>query len=170
MSKPRRNAPLFPPDDPLFTASKRKVIPYEFVLDAIAHLSPRTNPMFGCLAIYVGEKIVLILRDKAGTTADNGVWLATTQEHHESLRREFPNMRSIQVFGKEVTGWQVLPADASDFEEAALRACELVAVGDPRIGKVPGARRAAGSSAKKTPKKSARASASKKAAKGRPRS
>src|ERR1039458_2342316 len=82
-------------------------------------------------------------------TADSGVWLATTEEHHESLRREFPNMRSIQVFGKKVTGWQVLPADAPDFEEAALRACELIAAGDPRIGKVPGARRAAGSGPQK---------------------
>ena len=75
-------------------------------------------------------------------TEDNGVWLATTEDHHQSLRREFPNMRSIRVLGKKVTGWQVLPADARDFEEAALRACELVLAGDPRIGKVPGARRA----------------------------
>jgi hypothetical protein len=59
-----------------------------------------------------------------------GVWLATTEEHHQSLRRGFPNMRSIQEFGKRVTGWQVLPADAKDFEEAALRACELVLAGD----------------------------------------
>jgi hypothetical protein len=59
---------------------------------------------------------------------------------HESLGREFPNMRSIQVLGKPVTGWQVLPVDAPDFESAALRACELVQAGDPRIGKVPGAR------------------------------
>jgi hypothetical protein len=36
----------------------------------------------------------------------------------------------------------VLPAAASDFEEAALRACELVLARDPRIGKVPKARRA----------------------------
>ncbi len=82
--------------------------------------------MFGCLAIYVEDKIVLILRERSKNIADNGVWLATTQEHHESLRREFPNMRSIQVFGKEVTGWQVLPADAPDFEEAdtaSLRTC-----------------------------------------------
>jgi hypothetical protein len=93
--------------------------------------------MFGCVAVYVEEKIVLILRDKPGTKADNGVWLATTAEHHESLRREFPQMRSIEVLGREVTGWQVLPADAADFEEAALRACELVLQGDPRIGKVP---------------------------------
>jgi hypothetical protein len=90
--------------------------------------------MFGCLAIYVQDKIVLILRDKREGKADNGVWLATTEEHHQSLRREFPNMRSIQVFGKKVTGWQVLPADVKDFEEAVLRACELVLAGDPRIG------------------------------------
>jgi hypothetical protein len=77
------------------------------------------------------------------------VWLATTEEYHESLRRGFPNMRSIQVFGRKVTGWQVLPADAKDFEEAALRACELVLAGDPRIGKVPGARRRASRSGAK---------------------
>jgi hypothetical protein len=56
------------------------------------------------------------------------------------LRREFPSMRSIQLFGKEVTGWQVLPADAADFEEAAIRACELIIARDPRIGKVPKSR------------------------------
>lgn len=93
--------------------------------------------MFGCLAVYVRDKIVLFLRDKAKFPADNGVWLATSHQHHESLRREFPNMRSIQVLGKRVTGWQVLPADAPDFEQAALRACELIAAGDSRIGKVP---------------------------------
>jgi len=104
-------------------------------------LTRSTRPMFGCLAIYVKDKIVLILRDKPTNTADNGVWLATTQEHHQSLRREFPNMRSIQVLGKRVTGWQVLPVDVPDFELAALRACELVLAGDTRIGKIPGARR-----------------------------
>ena len=124
----------------------RKRIPHEFVLEALTGLSPRTNPMFGCLAVYVGEKIVLILRDRK--TADDGVWLATTPEHHESLRAEFPNMRSIQVFGKDVTGWQVLPADAPDFEESALLACDLIAARDPRIGKVPGARKPAKKRAK----------------------
>jgi hypothetical protein len=83
------------------------------------------------------DRALAILRDKRDGTADNGVWLATTEEHHQSLRRDFPNMRSIQVFGKRVTAWQLLPADAEDFEEAALRACELVLAGDPRIGKVP---------------------------------
>src|SRR5580658_2264382 len=119
----------------------RKPIPHAFVLDAIATLSPYTRPMFGCLAIYVKDKIVLILRDKPTNTADNGVWLATTVEHHQSLRREFPNMRSIQLLGRLVTHWQVLPADAPDFEEASLRACELILARDPRIGRVPKRRR-----------------------------
>jgi len=124
--------------------------------------------MFGCLAIYVEDKIVLILRDKRDHTADNGVWLATTEKHHQSLRREFPNMRSIQVLGKKVTGWQILPTDADDFEEAALRACELVLAGDPRIGKVPGQR--ARSGVKKAAKVSKRAKTTKRATKARARS
>lgn len=136
MSRPRRHATPPPLHDTLLAASPRKAIPHAFVLEAIASLSPRTRPMFGCLAVYVEDKIVFVLRDKPGT-ADNGMWLATTVEHHQSLRREFPNLRSIGVLGKDVTGWQILPADAPDFEEAALRACELIAARDPRIGKVP---------------------------------
>ena len=142
MSKLRHNQPALPLDAALFAGKPRKPVPHEFVLDAIAPLSPETRPMFGCLAIYVGEKIVLILRDKPTYTADNGVWLATTEEHHLSLLPEFPNMRSIGLLGKKVTGWQVLPVDAPDFEEAALHACDLVLAGDPRIGKVPASRRA----------------------------
>ena len=134
-------------DDALFSPKPRKFVPHEFVLDALTAVSPRTNPMFGCLAVYVGDKIVLILRDKSGNkrgdSVDNGVWLATTEEHHKSLQREFPNMRSIGVFGKAITGWQVLPADAPDFEESALRACELIVARDPRIGKVPKAKKRA---------------------------
>ena len=72
--------------DASLVPKQRKPIPHAFVLDAISTLSPYTRPMFGCLAIYVRDKIVLILRDKATNTADNGVWLATTQEHHQSLR------------------------------------------------------------------------------------
>ena len=139
MSKRSRN-PLSLVDGP-FRIKARKAVPHEFVLDALAPLFPTTRPMFGCLALYVGRKIVLILRYKRQAASDNGVWLATTREHHESLRREFPNMRSIAVLGKGTTGWQILPADAPDLEEAAIRACELILAGDPRIGKVPRARR-----------------------------
>jgi hypothetical protein len=128
--------------DAFFAVKRNKTVPFAFVLDALASLSPGlsiwTRPFFGCLAVYVGDQIVLILREKQ--TGDDGVWLATTEAHHESLRREFPNMRSIGVFGRDVTHWQLLPVDAPDFEEAALRACELIVARDPRIGKVPKSR------------------------------
>src|SRR5437899_3204782 len=114
MLKPRRKRGFVSPGDAL-VVSRRKPVPHAFVLDAIISLSPEIRPMFGCTAVYVGEKIVLILRDRPDVTADNGVWLATTAQHHESLRREFPCIRSLREFGKRVTGWQVLPADAPDF-------------------------------------------------------
>ena len=171
MTRPRRDTPLPPLDRTLSTAVRqRKAVPLEFVLEAMAALPLETRSMFGCLAVYVEDKIVLILRDKRDETADNGVWLATTEEHHQSLRRDFPNMRSIQVFGKKVTGWQVLPVDAPDFEEAALRACELIVARDPRLGKVPGARRASGRGGGKAAKSPKRAKAPEKAAEGLGRS
>lgn len=135
-----KKRPSGSPDD-LFGKPRPKGSPHPFVLEALADIEARTNPMFGCLAVYVGEKIVLILRDRPSYPQDNGVWLATTPEHHESLQREFPHMRSIKLLGKKITGWQVLPIDAPDFEASALRACELVVRGDERIGKVPGQRR-----------------------------
>lgn len=122
--------------DPL-AAKARKAAPFEFVLEALAGARYWTRPMFGCLAVYVGEKIVLALRDKPASAHSNGVWLATTADHHDSLRQDLPSMCSIPVLGEGVTGWQMLPASAPDFEESALRACELILARDPRIGKTP---------------------------------
>jgi hypothetical protein len=157
MPKSRRKSAFSTLEDTFFAATKRKPVPHEFVLEALASLSPWTRPMFGCLAVYAAERIVLILRDKPDHADDNGVWLCTAHEHHESLRRDFPNMRSIHLLGKKVTGWQVLPLNAPDFEEAALRACEFVLAGDPRIGKMPGMKRAPASKLKKTAKPAKRA-------------
>ncbi len=81
-------------------AARGRRVPHEFVLEALADLAPTTRPMFVGLAVYVEEKNVPVLRDKPSGRADNGVWLATTAEHHESLRRVFPRMRSIGVLGK----------------------------------------------------------------------
>ena len=63
--------PSLPPDDAFARVRQRKAVPHQFVLDALAALSPTTRPMFGCLAVYVADKIVLILRDKPDITADN---------------------------------------------------------------------------------------------------
>ena len=133
---PRSSAAL-PFPDVSFAAKTRKAIPHAFVLEALASQSPETRPMFGCHAVYIGRKIVLLLRDKADRPGDNGAWLITTKEHHSSLRQEFPNLRSMSVPGKGPPGWQLIPADSVDFEDACLRACDLILARDSRIGRVP---------------------------------
>lgn len=113
-------------------------IPFDFVIEELSELNITVKPMFGCHAIYIEDKIVLILRDKKDKTKrDDGVWLATVAENHESLQKEFPYMRSIELFGTPPTAWQVLPVSSSDFEDAVLHACDLIRNGDPRIGRIP---------------------------------
>ena len=116
--------------------SKQK-IQFEFVLDYLYACNPNVKPMFGCHGVYVGNKIVLILRNKKNNTQDNGVWMATTLEHHKSLKKEFPNMRSISVLGPSVTGWQLLPMQTDDFESSVIKLCDYILKGDARIGKIP---------------------------------
>jgi hypothetical protein len=126
----------------LFAAKpSAKKIPFAFVLDELDGLDPMTRPMFGCTAVYVGDKIVFALRDKRLDDHDSGVWIATTKEHHASLRREMPSLRSITVFGSGESSWQVVPKDALDFEESTILACALVRRGDPRIGTIPKAKK-----------------------------
>lgn len=119
----------------------KKPVPHAFVLDEIESLAPVTRPMFGCTAVYIDDRIVLILRDKEDHRDDNGVWLATSNEHHESLRPLFPSMREVRLLANRgPTNWQNVPAESASFEEEVLRACELVRRRDPRIGKVPKSR------------------------------
>jgi len=114
---------------------KHKSIPFEFAIENIFTLEPRVRPMFGAHAVYVGEKLMFILRDK--NDSDSGVWISTTTEHHESLRKEFPNMHSIHIFETPVTAWQVLEKEDDDFEKNVNHLCDLILKGDPRIGKIP---------------------------------
>ena len=116
---------------------KGKPVAFDFVVEELFAVNPVVKPMFGCHAVYVRDKIVLILRSKEGVTHDNGVWIATTHEHHESLRKDFPSMRTISVFGRTESGWQNLPEDDENFEEAVMKICKLIMRGDPRIGKTP---------------------------------
>ena len=134
--KPRSKA-----SDELFRAKETKRIPFDFVLDELGSLDFETKPLFGCTAVYVGERIVLALRDKRAGDGDDGVWIATTTPHHEALRPLLPSMRSIGVLGSGVTGWQVLPSASPTFEEDVLAACALIRAGDPRIGKIPAPKR-----------------------------
>jgi len=123
--------------EPARQPKKRRKIPFPFILEQLERAGPVTRPMFGCEAIYIGPKIVLVLRDRPAHPDDNGIWIATDRQHHESLRRDLPSLRSISIFGSGESNWQNLPSGARDFEESAMRLCEMVLAGDERIGRVP---------------------------------
>jgi hypothetical protein len=139
----------------------RKPIPHDFVLDALTAVSPRTNPMFGGVAVYVGAKIVCMLRDRPKLPENNGVWLVISgTEHIEALRGELPGMRPIALLTEKIAHWQLLPMDSADFEESTLRACEMIVARDPRIGRIPAGksrRKPAGRTGKSSPRKNPRA-------------
>ncbi len=115
----------------------KKTMAFDFVLDSLHALNPVVKPMFGCHAVYVGTKIVLVTRNKEDHQYDNGVWIATTPEHHASLRKDFPMMRSIELLGYGETSWQNIPSNSEVFEESVQKACDFIRSGDKRIGKVP---------------------------------
>lgn len=124
-----------------FAKAKKAVIPLEWVMERLEGVMTEHKPMFGCRALYVGPKIVLILRDRPTETQDNGVWVATIAEYHASLRRDLPGLRSITVFGPGETGWQVIPKEHPEFERTVERVVALVRANDERIGKIPAAKR-----------------------------
>ncbi|HEY6161764.1 MAG TPA: hypothetical protein VI112_11085 [Bacteroidia bacterium] len=121
----------------------KKKIPFEFVLEDLISLDPFTRPMFGCHAVYIGEKIMLILRERPEHREDNGVWVATSHEHHQSLKKEIPNLRTVNLLnnGQRETAWRLVPLDADDFESSVSHVCSLILKRDPRIGKVPKSRK-----------------------------
>jgi hypothetical protein len=111
-------------------------LPFDFVLD---YLPPGivVKKMFGMHYIYLGKRIMLILRKRNNEPEWNGVWVATSRAHHESLKNDIPELGSFSFEGDERQGnWLMIPDKAEDFEGAAIKVCELISHGDPRIGKV----------------------------------
>ncbi|HWZ99514.1 MAG TPA: hypothetical protein VN025_17285 [Candidatus Dormibacteraeota bacterium] len=131
-------------------ARPKKSPAFSFVLDELND-SPlagriRTRPMFGSHAVYVDQKIVFILRQRnhPKTIRDNGIWVAMLPEFTESVRKDFPTLRPIELFAARsrtgFTGWLNLPDTDDAFEESALALCRLLIRGDKRLGKIPKSR------------------------------
>lgn len=118
--------------------------PHAFVLEALAPMDPEVRRMFSGFAVYLGDRIVCMLREHAKSPRDNGVWLVlseTTDPADPSLRREFPSIRSIGLLGDKIRHWLLLPSDSPDFEAEALHACDLLLKSDRRLGRIPESRR-----------------------------
>ena len=104
---------------------KRRSAPYPFILEALAPLEPEVRPMFSGFAVYVGEKIVLMLRDSLKQSKDNGIWLVFSETANLAdprIRQDFPSLRLIDLLGGKIGHWRLIPADSSTFESEALHA------------------------------------------------
>jgi hypothetical protein len=122
---------------------RRRPAPYPFVLEALTPLEPEVRPMFSGFAVYLGDKIVLMLRDSPKHPEDNGVWLVFSETANladPGIRRDFPSLRLIGLLGGKIAHWRLIPADSPTFESEALHACELLLKRDPRFGRVPQSR------------------------------
>jgi hypothetical protein len=100
--------------------------------------------MFSGFAVYVGDRIVLMLRDHATSVRDNGVWLVLSDGIDPAdpvLRREFPSLRRIELLGNKIGHWLVIPSDSPNFEMESLHACDLLLRHDARLGRIPESRR-----------------------------
>ncbi len=118
--------------------------PHAFVLDALAPLHPEVRRMFSGFAVYIGDRIVCMLRDHPKSPRDNGVWLVISDTFNPAdptLRREFPSLRSIELLAGKIGHWLLIPGDGPTFETEALHACELLLRRDPRLGRIPASRK-----------------------------
>lgn len=107
-------------------------------------LQPVVRRMFSGFAVYLGDRIVCMLRDSPKSPRDNGVWLVLSENidpGDPGLRREFPSLRSIELLGGKIGHWLVIPSDSPSFEKEALHACDLLLRRDPRIGRIPKSRK-----------------------------
>lgn len=122
---------------------KRKSAPYPFILEALTPLEPEVRPMFSGFAVYLGDKMVLMLRESPKQPEDNGVWLVFSEVAKltdAGTRRDFPSLRTIELLGGKIDHWRLIPADSPTFESEALHACELLLKHDVRFGRIPQSR------------------------------
>jgi hypothetical protein len=125
-------------------AKPKPKLPHPFVLEALAPLRPEVRRMFSGFAVYIGNRLFMMLRDHAKYPHDNGIWLVLSEgidPADASLRRDLPSLRSIQMLGNKISHWLLIPSDRADFETVALHACDLILHHDPRLGRIPQSRR-----------------------------
>jgi hypothetical protein len=125
-------------------AKPKQKAPHAFVVDALMPLSPEVRRMFSGFAVYLGDRIVCMLRDHPKSPRDNGVWLVLSESADPAdaeIRREFPSIRSIELLGDKIGHWLLIPSDSPGFEAEALHACDLMLRRDSRFGRVPKSRK-----------------------------
>jgi hypothetical protein len=114
----------------------KKPMPFDFLLDYLP-ANVIIQPAIGMYYVYFEGKIVLIFRKVSKNSQHNGLWIATKREEHASLKVDIPAITDFVFDEGEVyeSAWLQLKDDHDDFEEAAIRICDLILHRDKRIGK-----------------------------------
>lgn len=110
-------------------------MPFAFVMDYLDPISPTVRQMFGTYSVYAEGKIYLATRLRDKGPEDNGIWIGTEMEHHESLRAEFPALTPLNSI--PIKKWLLLSNKHEDFEVVARELCLLIVAEDTRLGVVP---------------------------------
>jgi hypothetical protein len=95
------------------------------------------KPMFGGLAFYLHGLLMAVLMEDVEDTKWQGVLIATSHEHHDSIKKAFPEVAPHPILKK----WLYLPTSCEDFEAAAQRLVRLILRADPRFGVVPSSKK-----------------------------
>jgi hypothetical protein len=113
-----------------------KSFEHQWILDILAHHPGfRTRRMFGGLAAYLHERLMLVLVEptKTGRWKWHGVLIATSHDRHEALRRQWPRLAPHEVLAK----WLYLDSREDEFESDMQEIAQAMARQDPRFGIVP---------------------------------
>ena len=125
-------------------AKPNQKLPFPFVVEALAPLEPEVRRMFSGFAVYVGDRVVLMLRDHVKSPQDNGLWLVLAEgirPEDRKLLKELPSLRRIEMLGHKIGHWLLIPSAGPHFESEATKVCDLLLRHDARIGQVPRSRR-----------------------------
>ena len=99
------------------------------------HPSYFTKRMFGGLAVYLFERLMLILVEptKTGRWMWHGVLIGTDRDRHAAIRHEFPHLAPHDVLKK----WLYIDSRHRYFESTMEGVAKAVARNDPRFGVQP---------------------------------
>lgn len=109
---------------------------FRFIQKELEGLRLEFKRQFGFTHVYWDDLLLCSLHNNLRQRGTNGLWLYTTTEYVDSLAHEFPGLPKRNLWRSGPKAWIVLAARLEGFEEYALKACELIAQRDLRIGRV----------------------------------
>jgi hypothetical protein len=113
-----------------------KTFDNEWILEVFAgHSTFFTKRMFGGLAAYLHERLMLVLVEptRTGRWKWHGVLVCTDHEHQASIRADCPGLMPHGVLKK----WLYIASTHRDFESTMGAVAKCMARNDPRFGVVP---------------------------------